>query len=87
MYHALGRHDAFKHHADPMGLRHSRRVGMMHQYSTSELLAGAALVHHNDKYHPLVTSVLKGLMSYLIIANGRVAGGSGRSRCPYLILC
>ena len=25
---------AFKHHADPTGLTHSRRVGMMHQYST-----------------------------------------------------
>ena len=50
---------AFKYHADPLGLRHSRRVGMMHQCSTSELtgelLAGAELVHHDDKWHIVAT--------------------------------
>ena len=43
-------------------LRHSRRVGMMHQCSPGELLAGAALVHHDDKYNLLATSVPKGLI-------------------------
>ena len=40
---------AFMHHADPTGLIHFRRVGMTHQCSASELLASAALAHHDDK--------------------------------------
>ena len=34
---------------------------MIHQFSTSQLLAAAALVYHEDKCHLLATSVLKGL--------------------------
>ena len=58
---------AFKHHADPLhhanplGLRHSWRVGMMQQSSTGKLLAGAALVHQSDQGQLLPTFVLKEL--------------------------
>ena len=47
------RHDAcmmqFMHHADPTGLIHSQRVGMMHQCSAGELLTSAVLLHHDSK--------------------------------------
>ena len=36
----------------------------MHECSTGQLLAGAALVHHDDKCHLLATCVLKGLICY-----------------------
>ena len=31
------------------GVYQPRRVGMMHECSTGELLAGAAFMHHDDK--------------------------------------
>ena len=40
-----------EHHADPMGLIHSRKVGMMHECSTIELLASAVFMDHDDKGH------------------------------------
>ena len=52
------------HHADATGLIHFQRVGMLHQCSTGELLAGAALVHHETNEHEALRhhAVLKGLM-------------------------
>ena len=61
-------------HADPTGLRHSLRVGMMHQCSTAELLGGAALVHHDDKCHLLATSILKGLKYIPYVVAGFTVG-------------
>ena len=42
---------ALVHHADPSGVSEPCRVGMMLECSTGELLAGAALVHHDNKCH------------------------------------
>ena len=56
---------------------------MMHQCSTSELLTGAALVHHDDKCHLLATFVIKGLIPerYGIVVQ------PGRGEEPLLSLC
>ena len=40
---------AFKHHADPTELIHSRRVGMMRECSHGELPTRATFMHHTDK--------------------------------------
>ena len=55
---------AFKHHAEPTGLIHSRRIGMMHECSAGELLARAAFMRHDDEGHSILKryAVLKGLM-------------------------
>ena len=42
---------ALVHHADSSLVCEPRRVGMMHEYSTGELLATAAFVHHDNKRH------------------------------------
>ena len=53
------------HHADPSGVYDEpRRVGIMLECSTGELLARAAFMHHDDQGHDALRyhSVLKGLL-------------------------
>ena len=40
-----------------------------YDFGTGELLAGAALVHHDDKCHLLATSILKGLNCWFYLEN------------------
>ena len=51
------------HHADPLGVSQPRRVGMVLECSTGELLASAAFVHHDDQGYDAFRhhAVLKGL--------------------------
>ena len=42
---------ALVHHADPSGVSQPRWVGMMLEYSTSELLTRAAFMYHDDQGH------------------------------------
>ena len=75
---------AFKHHADLTGLRHCRRVGMMHRCCAGQLLVGSALVHRNDKCRPLATSVVKGLKRCAPSGTGHaLAVGVGRRLRAY----
>ena len=53
----------FMHHDDTRAYIHSQRVCMMHKCRARELLAGAVLVHNNDKWTWTLRhhSILKGL--------------------------
>ena len=37
------------HHANPLGVYQCYKVGMMHAYSTVEIVNRAVLIHHGDK--------------------------------------
>ena len=52
------------YYADPMGVSQSRRVGMVLECSTGELLARAAFIHHDDQGYDasMHRAVLKGIM-------------------------
>ena len=51
------------HQADPFGVSQLRRVGMMLECSTGELLARAAFMHHDDQEYDALRyhAALKGL--------------------------
>ena len=51
------------HHADPSGVFQPRRVGLVLECSTGELLARAAFMHHDNQGHDALLhhAVLKGL--------------------------
>ena len=63
MMHQCSPGAALVHHADPTGVSQSRRVVMMLECSTGELLARAAFMHHADQGHDALRyhAVLKGL--------------------------
>ena len=42
---------AFKHHADPMGVRQPPVIRMMVECSTGELLPRVTFMYHDDKEH------------------------------------
>ena len=51
------------HHADPMGLIHSRKSGVMHECSPGKFLIRAALMYHGAQEHNTLKhyGALKGL--------------------------
>ena len=59
-------------HAEPTGVYQPRRVGMMHECSTGKLLARAAFMHHDDKWHNALKqyAALKGLIESVSTVSG-----------------
>ena len=78
---------ALAHHADPSGVSQPHRVGMMLEYSSGDLIARAAFMHHDDQGHDVLRhhAVLKGLnlmMKYAALTpiTLGLAGGAGSRR-------
>ena len=63
LYH-LGDIAALVHHANLSGVSQSHTVSAMIEYSTDDLLSGAAFMHHDDKGHDALRyhAVLEGLI-------------------------
>ena len=60
------------YHDDPVGLIHSRRVVMMHEWVNAVLasrLARAAFMHHDDQWHDALKhyATLKGLTTRIAV--------------------